>query len=354
MLAPVRSRRAIVYLIAAGSLVLATVLRFLLDPLLGDHLSFSFFFLAVSLAAWMGGVWPAVFTAFFSCLIGNYFFTHPQGSFTISNHEELFSLSLFVLVSLIIGLLSEISLRALERARLAERAKDDFMATVAHELRSPLSVIQYANSLDRISGQPRNHIELIDRQVRHLDVMIQDLLDISRVARGKVRLDRKHVDASAIVKGAVEKARPLVESRRHTLLVEVSPERMPLFVDPVRLEQVLVNLLTNAAKYTPDGGEITLALQPDADAALFTVRDNGIGIAEEMLPRVFDLFVQSDRAAGRSDGGLGIGLALVRKLVEMHGGRVSARSAGPNRGSEFAVALPLEPIGSSRRVLARA
>jgi signal transduction histidine kinase len=340
MLAPLRSRGWIAYGTAGISIIVAWAARFLFDPVLEDHASFSFFFLAVSVAAWIGGIW-------------HYYFTHPEGSLQISGIEEFFSLFLFIAVSLIIGVLSEISLRALERARVAERAKDDFMATLAHELRSPLSVIHYANSVDRISGaESRDHIDLIDRQVRHLDLMIQDLLDVSRVARGKIRLNRQHVAASTIVNGAVEKSKPLIESRRHTLHVDISREPMPIYVDPVRLEQVLTNLLTNAAKYTPDGGKIDVSVEPAGDRAVFTVRDNGIGIAQEMLPRVFDLFVQSDRAANRSEGGLGIGLALVRKLVEMHGGSVTATSAGPNRGSEFAVSLPLEHVAASRMVLA--
>ena len=353
MLAPFRSRGAVAYAIAGLCLVLATALRFALDPFLGNHLSFSFYFLAVAVAAWTGGVWPAVVTAFLSCLIGNYLFTHPQGSLTIHDYEELLSLSLFVAVSFAIGILSEISLRALERARVAERAKDEFMATVAHELRSPLSVIHYANALNRISGNEhaQDHNELIERQVSHLSMLIEDLLDLSRVAHGKIRLNRRHIDASAVVEGAIEKSRPLLASRKHNLRLEIAAEPMSLFVDPVRLEQVLTNLLTNAAKYTPDGGEIRVTVAPLGDNAVFTIRDSGIGIAEDMLPHVFDMFAQADRAAAQSDGGLGIGLALVRNLVELHGGSVSVSSGGPNCGSEFVVSLPLEQNASMPEVL---
>ena len=356
MLAPIRVPGWTAYAIAVSGIVVAGAVRYLVDPVLGDHASFSIFFLAVSVAAWMGGVWPAAFAAILSCLVGNYFFTHPQRSLAISSHEELYSLVLFLTVSLIIGMLSEISLRALERARIAEQAKDDFMATLAHELRSPLSVIHYANALNRLSGaeEARDHIDLIDQQVHHLNLMVQDLLDVSRAARGKIRLDRQHVDASAVVEGAVAKARPLIESRQHQLIVDVSAEPMPVFVDPARLEQVLANLLTNAAKYTPDGGEIHLRVEPAEDSAVFTVRDNGIGIPEQMLPRVFDLFVQVDAQSKLSDGGLGIGLALVQKLVEMHGGCVRASSAGANRGSEFVVSLPLDVPAPSRPTLVRA
>jgi signal transduction histidine kinase len=356
MLAPFRSSGWIAYGVAVISILVAWALRFALDPVLGDHASFGIFFLAVAVAAWFGGAWPAIATASVSCLVGNYFFTHPQGSFAISTHEELYSMLLFLAVSAIIGVLSETSLRALDRARRAERAKDDFMATVAHEMRSPLSVIHYATALTRLSGpeESRNSIELIDRQVKHLDVMIQDLLDVSRVARGKIRLERREIDASAIVQGALEKARPLVVSRKQTLAVELSPEPMPLYVDPVRMEQVLTNLLTNAAKYTPNGGQISLSARPLNGSAVFAIRDNGIGISAEMLPRVFDLFVQANPALPESDGGLGIGLALVRKLVEMHDGSVVASSQGINQGSEFVVTLPMKQPAAKQRSLATA
>jgi signal transduction histidine kinase len=338
------------------SLLVATVLHFGLDPYLSDQLSFSFYFLAVSVAAWTGGVWPAVVTAFLSCFIANYFFTYPKFSLTIHNFEEFVSLSLFVVVSLVIGFLSEISLRALERARIAERAKDEFMATVAHELRSPLSVIQYANTLQRISGEAptSDHTELIERQVYHLNLLIEDLLDLSRVAHGKIRLKRQHVDASSIVEAAIEKARPLLESRQHVFHVDIAPEPMPLFADPIRLQQVLTNLVTNAAKYTPEGGRIRMTVAPLGESAVFTVRDNGIGIAEDMLPHVFELFAQADRARKQSESGLGIGLALVRNLVELQGGNVSAASAGLNQGSEFVVSLPLAKKTASSKVLVEA
>jgi K+-sensing histidine kinase KdpD len=346
-------RGAMAYGIVALSLLAATVLRFALDPFLGDHLSFSFYFLAVAVAAWTGGVWPAVVTAFLSCVIGNYFFTHPQGSLTINDHEELLSLSLFVAVSLVIGVLSEVSLRALERAKTAEQAKDEFMATVAHELRSPLSVIHYANALNRLTGdeQAQEHSELIDRQISQLRLLIDDLLDLTRVAHGKIRLNRQGVDASTIVEAAVEKVRPLLASHQHKLRVDIAREPMPLSVDPIRIEQVLANLLTNAAKYTPDGGQITVTACPLDKQAVFTVRDTGIGIADEMLPHVFEMFAQGHRAVKQSDDGLGIGLALVRNLVELHGGKVSASSAGPNRGSEFVVSLPLEEPVRTRSML---
>lgn len=344
VLAPFRSGGIKPYAVGIFGVVIASALRYLFDPVLGEHLSFSFDYLAVFIAAWTGGAWPAVVTAFVSALVSNYFFSDPYLSLEITSYEELFDLTFFILVSLVIGILSEISLRALARAKDAERDKDDFMATVAHELRSPISAIYYANSLNRLGSpeQPGDQLDVIDRQVKHLNLLIEDLLDVSRAARGKIRLKRVRVDAATIVKGAVEKARPLIASREHSLSLEISPEPMPLDVDPARIEQVLTNLLTNAAKYTSDGGEICVRAEPIGNSAVLSVRDNGIGISPEMLPRMFDLFVQGERGRDLEDGGLGIGLALARKISEMHGGTVQAESAGPNCGSEFIVTLPLE------------
>ena len=171
-------------------------------------------------------------------------------------------------------------------------------------------MIYYASTMSRISGavQPNDQLDVIDRQVHHLNLMIEDLLDVSRVARGKISLNRKQVQASEIVAGAVERAKPMIETHKHTLKVELPSRPISIDADPVRMEQVLSNLITNAAKYTPDGGEITVRGQVVDDNAVLSVRDNGIGIAPEMLPRVFDLFVQVDGTSDRSHGGLGIGL----------------------------------------------
>jgi signal transduction histidine kinase len=335
--------------------VAASILRYyvdpvFVDPVLGEHHSFSLYFLAVSVTAWTGGLWPAIVIALISALAGDFFFSDPPFSFEISSGEELASLVIFLLESVIIGALSEISLQALARAKKAVEEKDNFMATVAHELRSPISVIYYANSLNRMASteQSSDQLDVIDRQVGNLNLLIEDLLDVSRVARGKIRLHQQHVDASSIIPKAIEKARPLITSRKHTLELDVSSEPMPLFVDPSRIEQVMANLLTNAAKYTPDGGNICVTARPAGDSAILAVRDNGIGIVPEMLPRVFDLFVQAEAGRDRDEGGLGIGLALVRKIAEMHGGSVRVASAGKNRGSEFVVTLPLEQPAAAR------
>ena len=229
--------------------------------------------------------------------------------------------------------------------READRRKDEFLATLAHELRNPLAPIR--NSL-QILKMPRLDAETIERsrdvmerQVHHLVRLVDDLLDVSRVMQGKVELRKELVELATVVARAVETVQPLIEVQGHELSVSVSPQSMPLRVDPVRLAQVIGNLLTNAAKYTEPGGRIRLIAGRQGNEAVLRIKDNGIGIATDMLPHVFELFVQVDQAATRSQGGLGIGLTLVKSLVEMHGGTVEAHSEGLEKGSEFVVRLPI-------------
>jgi signal transduction histidine kinase len=197
-----------------------------------------------------------------------------------------------------------------------------------------------------------DQLDTIDRQVHHLNLMIEDLLDVSRAARGKIKLNLQHAEVSSIIAGAVERAKPLIESHRHRLKIELPSDSLELYVDPARIEQVITNLLTNAAKYTPDGGEIVVRAEAIGDKVILSVRDTGIGIAADALPTIFELFFQADAGHDRTEGGLGIGLALVRKIVEMHFGTVQARSAGKNRGSEFVVSLPVEQPATQQLSLA--
>jgi PAS domain S-box-containing protein len=227
----------------------------------------------------------------------------------------------------------------------AGRRKDEFLATLAHELRNPLAPIRNALYLLRTAdtGGPTvtRALDMMDRQLHHLTRLVDDLLDVSRVMRGKIDLRPEPVDLAAIATRAVETAQPLIDARRHTLTV-VGPEQ-PLRVqaDPVRLTEVVSNLLTNAAKYTEPGGAIRLAVTDGDGQAEIRVSDTGVGIAPDVLPRVFDLFFQADTSAAGTQGGLGIGLTLVKSLVELHGGTVEARSAGPGHGSEFVVRVPI-------------
>ena len=233
--------------------------------------------------------------------------------------------------------------RLVEQLQEADRRKDEFLAMLAHELRNPLAAIHGAV---RVVNSPRmvEHIpealEIIERQTRNLTRLIDDLLDVSRITQGKIELKREVLDVPGIIDRAARAVRPLIEQKRHELAVRVAPGPLRVDADPTRFEQVLVNLLTNAAKYTEDGGRITVSAAREGTEAVIKVRDTGVGIAPEMLPRVFDLFTQVDRSLARSEGGLGIGLTLVKRLVEIHGGTITAASE-IGRGSEFTISLPV-------------
>lgn len=229
--------------------------------------------------------------------------------------------------------------------RETDRRKDEFLATLAHELRNPLAPIrnglQVLRLSDELSDESAELRDLMERQVNHLVHLVDDLMEVSRVSRGNVELRREVVALSAIVDSAIEMSRPLVDDAGHQLTVSLPPQTILLNVDRVRISQVLANLLTNSAKYTDVGGQIALSVTVDNGEAAVAVTDSGLGIPEEMLPRIFDIFTQMDHTRGHSQGGLGIGLALARSLVEMHGGRIEARSAGLGQGSTFLVRLPL-------------
>ena len=240
----------------------------------------------------------------------------------------------------------------IHEAKLAEEAlqeanhrKDEFLAMLAHELRNPLAPISAAAQVLRIApGQPdkvRQYSEVITRQVNHMTTLVNDLLDVSRVTRGMVQLEMAEVDLKAVVTQAAEQVHPLVEAGRHTLQVQLGAAPALVRGDRARLIQVTANLLANAAKYTPAGGRIVLSLEPLGDKVKIDVVDNGSGIEVALLPQVFDLFVQGKRTPDRAQGGLGLGLALVKNIVGMHGGKVAARSDGPGQGSTFTVELPL-------------
>ena len=235
--------------------------------------------------------------------------------------------------------------RGEEELKAAARRKDEFLAMLAHELRNPLAPISSAAQLlGHVAADEkrvRQASEIIGRQVRHLTGLVDDLLDVSRVTRGLVELQHERVDLKAVMASAVEQARPLIETRRHHL--DQSLDAAPAWVDGdrIRLVQVIANLLNNAAKYTPQGGAIALALEVGASHASISVRDNGIGIGPELLPQVFELFTQAERTPDRAQGGLGLGLALVKSLVALHGGSVEAHSDGPGTGSLFRINLPL-------------
>ncbi|MEC4718597.1 ATP-binding protein [Noviherbaspirillum sp. CPCC 100848] len=234
-----------------------------------------------------------------------------------------------------------------EALRAADRRKDEFLAMLAHELRNPLAPISNAAQILRIisTDQPkvRQASDIIARQVEHMTGLVDDLLDVSRVTRGLIKLDSGMADLHDIVAGAVEQVGALIDARSHRLRLEVPDHPLPILGDHTRLVQVFANLLNNAAKYTPEGGVIALRLEQDNGMYMVSVRDNGVGIEPKLIPHIFDLFTQAERSPDRSQGGLGLGLALVRSLVDLHGGSVAARSEGPAKGSEFIIRLPCPP-----------
>jgi signal transduction histidine kinase/ActR/RegA family two-component response regulator len=228
--------------------------------------------------------------------------------------------------------------------RTADRRKDEFLATLAHELRNPLAPISTGLSLLADSSNPelsRRTLGVMQRQVRHMVRLIDDLLDVSRITTGKLELKRERIAVASVVEAAIEGSLPNLERAQIKLRLDVTDEQLFLDADHTRIAQVLSNLLNNSSKYTANDGSVVLSVRRDGDHVRIAVRDNGLGFPEECIEDIFQMFGQVNRALDRSHGGLGIGLALVRKLVEMHGGTVDAYSAGPNQGSTFTVRLPL-------------
>jgi signal transduction histidine kinase/ActR/RegA family two-component response regulator len=250
---------------------------------------------------------------------------------------------------------SDVTARKLveDELRAANRQKDQFLAMLAHELRNPLAPIMTAAQLLKLGRLDAKSVatasEIIVRQAEHMTDLVNDLLDVSRVTRGLVTLEKEELDLNVIVAAAVEQVRPLIDMRRHALTLQLSGRPAHVTGDRTRLVQVISNILNNAAKYTAPGGRIVLAVTVEAERVNVTVRDNGVGIAPEVLPYIFDLFTQAERTPDRSQGGLGIGLALVKSLVALHGGSVHAHSNGLGQGSEFSICLPCvarAPVGA--------
>ncbi|MGC3968108.1 MAG: hybrid sensor histidine kinase/response regulator [Pirellulales bacterium] len=235
--------------------------------------------------------------------------------------------------------------RAQDMLRDADRRKDEFIATLAHELRNPLAPIRNSLHILRMSAgddpAAAQVCEMMERQVGNLVRLVDDLMEVSRITRGKIELRTERVELAAVIRSAVEISKPLIESLRHRLAISIPPDPLTVDGDPVRLSQVVANLLNNSAKYMDEGGQIRLQVRGAGNSVQISIRDSGIGIPPEMLPHIFTMFTQVDRSARQAQGGLGIGLTLVRTLVEMHGGRVEALSEGVGRGSEFVVTLPL-------------
>lgn len=236
----------------------------------------------------------------------------------------------------------------MQALRQADRRKDEFLATLAHELRNPLAPIRNAVKLLELPAIDERRRQwgrdVIARQVQRMALLLDDLLDVSRITRGRLQLKKDYIDLASLVASAIETARPMIDAKRHVLETVLPEEPIELVVDPLRLSQALANLLTNAAKYSDPGGHITVIAALEADELILSVRDTGIGLSAASLPEVFEMFSQVDSAIDRSEGGLGIGLALVKGLVSLHGGTVEAQSAGVGQGSTFTIHLPAAAV----------
>lgn len=253
-------------------------------------------------------------------------------------------------------LFADITERKHREAELREgdRRKDEFLAMLSHELRNPLSALaNTAKLLERRlpDGVSQSYIEILNRQTGTLRNLVDELLDVSRITRGLVDLNRERVDLGAIARRALQGLQATMDDKRHDVSVTLPNTPMQVLGDPVRLEQILINLLTNAAKYTDPGGHISLELRQTGGHAELRVRDTGIGMTPEVLERIFDLFGQAERGLARSEGGLGIGLTVAKRLVELHGGRIEASSLGLKQGAEFVVTLPLKPAAEEPKVI---
>lgn len=254
--------------------------------------------------------------------------------------------------------------RTEDALKAEDRAKNEFLATLAHELRNPLAPVRNAVEILRLkvpaSRESKWALEVIDRQIRQMTRLVDDLLDLARITSDKLTLQKERIELAEVVNAAIETSRPVIDASGQELTVNVPEQPIPIDGDLTRLAQVISNLLNNAAKYTAPDGRITLTAERQGSDVVISVRDTGIGVPVEMLPRIFDMFAQVDRSLERSQGGLGVGLTLAKRLVDMHGGTITAWSDGPWMGSEFVVRLPIPPsrnklsgpraAGSSRRI----
>lgn len=349
------------YLVALISTLGALWLRSTLHPWLKDECPFSLFYLSVLLTAWLAGTGPAVLAMILGTASAAFFFIEPRISLRVDSLSEIIQLSIYVVVNVVATCLFERSKRqrliaeqrALENSRLsdslrkADERKDEYLALLAHELRNPLAPIRSGLVvLERESTAPtevQRVRRIMQRQVDHLVRLTQDLLDVSRISRGKIVLQKEPIALQQVIADALEMVGGEIEQRRHQFQVLLPDEPVRVQGDRVRLTQLVANLLSNAAKYTPDSGRIVLELESHAGFADLSVRDNGVGFSSEQFERIFQPFTQVDPSRTREQGGLGLGLAIVRHLAELHDGSVDALSRGPGLGATFIARLPVLP-----------
>jgi signal transduction histidine kinase len=352
------SRRLLLSYTVAGGLALAALgLTRLIWPVV-EPTSSPLFLAAVVVSAWYGGLGPGLLTTALGTLGKAYFFMLPTRSLRIEDAATALQLGIFVVIAFLISSLTgalrrahseNVTLIAQERAAraaadAANRSKDVFLATVSHELRTPLHAIStWLQVLRRREGRTDDvddALQAIERSVATQSRLIDDLLDVSRIVAGELHVETGRVELAPVVAAAVATAHAAAPAKDIDLRVELDPSAGAILGDRERLEQIVCNLVSNALKFTPPRGRVDVRLRRAGDAARITVTDTGCGIPADMLPHIFDEFRQGRRAPGATGQGLGLGLTIVRRLVELHGGRVSVRSDGPGRGSMFVVDLP--------------
>ena len=351
---PIQLKRDIIlkhYLIALIGVVSAAALRFALGSELGGSIPVLMFTVPVMIAAFYGGFGPAMFATVASSLISAYLFLPPYYSFRVEGNANAVIIITFLVIGVVLSLigkrLRDLQLKAQQQAQQLQgenERKDEFLAMLGHELRNPLAGISTAGQLLKFThlDERRLHAasDVIMRQVGHMTKLVDDLLDVSRLTRGLVIIDKQPVDMNDVVHGAMDQTRSLFDAKTHQLILETSGEPACICGDNTRLVQAVANLLGNATKYTPAGGLITVRLRVEADHVELQIKDNGEGLSRELLPHVFEPFVQAKRKSDRAEGGLGLGLALVEKVVHLHKGTVTASSEGLGQGSTFTIRLP--------------
>ena len=354
------------YLIAIVATGVVALARVAVSGTFGNYAPIVSFTIAVTVAAWYGGLKPGLLATALSVIVADYLFVPNRHTFEIESVSGAVALGVLAFSGVLISVMCE-SLHRTRRRLEAEqenlrnsaeqqrqlrdaivesdRRKDEFLATLAHELRNPLAPVRNAIHILRARLPPTPELQwardVIDRQVTQMARLIDDLMDVARISRGTFELRREPVALEDVIRNAVETSRPSVDASGHDLVVRLPADAIYVDADVVRLAQVFANLLNNAAKYTAPGGRIVVSAEQEADTVVVGVEDSGIGIPPEMLAQVFEPFIQLDRSLERSRSGLGIGLALAKRLVEMHGGSIEAHSPGPGRGSRFTVRLPL-------------
>jgi signal transduction histidine kinase/CheY-like chemotaxis protein len=350
--------RILPYVLALLGVLAAAAVRYQMGPVLGGTIPVVLFTVPVILVALYGGFGPGIFATLCSAAISDYLFVEPVGRFGLETPASVVVMGSFLAIGITISyfghrmkalqlrLADQASKLAAANSELEEssRRKDEFLAMLAHELRNPLAGISTAAELLRLGRGTQARIaqtaEVIGRQVRHMTKLVDDLLDVSRVTRGLVMIDKQPVDLKEALRGAIEQVRAPIEAKRQRLGLRVPDADVCVCGDRIRLTQVISNLVGNASKYSPAGRAIDVELRLLATTVELEVLDQGQGIDPDLLPHVFDLFVQAERTPDRSQGGLGIGLALVKRIVELHEGSVAAHSAGRGHGSRFTVCLP--------------